>query len=904
MADAPTVHRPYDVLPMPAAGTPVPLRPAKTDVQSVASYADEDTSSLHAPDAVQLVEQVLELVASEAAALLAAENASDRLADLNVRTALASWDALRQPDEALRLLELAEGHPLALRLRAMAALDDPALLGRLAPDTGGAADAAVALATEIAEAWLWRHADPARAGELADRLLAGELPAPWRAHATELACLAHAAAGRWPRVIALRTAALGDDATPDEIAATAALVLDRGRDPAAALALCWARLAHFPGRDAGALGWLRCFDVALDAATALGDDRRFELLDRRAALIGELPGGALEALATLAAVAGELDSRRDAAEAAALWGELAGAPAAQLAGAFRRYADLRASWSAAAAGDPDSLATRLTAHRRLADTDCAEVAATHAWRALELAALAGDPGLGELARAVAEAAGSPAAERWLDAVELAAPGPAAIARFEGRGGLALRWAAAIAERADPDRAIALWQRAAAAPGALPTTRDHLARRSRGSGDEALSVAYQAWATAEPDPRCAAALWCARGIVDLSRGDFVEAEDALRRAAELAPDDPFCRAALAAVYRAGRRHEVLAQVLAELARALTSRDARAAAAREHAELLDEHLGDGAGARAALQRLLDERPDDVDAMLALARLCERDHAWPRAIELRRRAAELATTAARRAEIWSEIARGEELRGDREAALAALDRAHEAGHPDALREQARLHHEVGRLDRALGDRARRARGRSAAGAPHAAPEAPRPPADRARPRARGRGRGLPRRAQHRARSDRGAGRDRAAGPRARAVGRARPRVPRRAADRAQPGGPRRGARQDRRVARARRGPPPPARDRDHQRRQGAARRRARRALRAPARRPRRRDPDADPGPADAARRRPPARAGPAAARRQPVGRAGRSPWSASCRPSATRTPSARSRSCSSSATCARTG
>jgi hypothetical protein len=497
MADAPTFRA---FPPSSPARVPVPLRPAKTDVQPVASYADEDTSSLHAPDAVQLVEQVLQLVASEAAALLAAERGADRLADLNVRTALASWDALRQPDEALRLLELADGHPLALRLRAMAALDDPALLVRLAPDPHDPTAAAAALAIELAEAWLWRHADPGRAGELADRLLAGELPAAWRDHVTELACLAHAAAGRWDRVIALRTAALGDDAAPDEVAAAAVLMLDRSRDPAGALALCWARLAQFPGRDA-ALGWLRCLDVALDAATELGDDRRFELLDRRAGLVGELPGGALESLATLAAVAGELDARREATEAAALWAELAAAPAAQLPGAFQRYAHLRATWSAAG-GAPETRATRLAAHRRLADTDCAEVAATHAWRALELATLAGAPdlgGLGELARAVADAAGSPAAERWLDALDLAAPGPVAITRFEGRDGLALRWAAAIAERVDPDRAIALWQRAAAAPGALPTTRDHLTRRSRGD-DEALSVAYQTWATAEPDAR--------------------------------------------------------------------------------------------------------------------------------------------------------------------------------------------------------------------------------------------------------------------------------------------------------------------------------------------------------------------------------------------------------------------
>src|SRR5215831_16251523 len=157
MADAP-VQRPHDA-PLPPVHAPVAPRPPKTDVVPVESAADEDTSSLHAPDAGQVVEQVLQLVASEAAALLAGDHA-ERLADLNVRTALASWDALRQPDEALRLLELAEHHPLALRLRVMAALDDGALLERIEPE----AVAVAALGIELAEAWLWRHRAPARAG--------------------------------------------------------------------------------------------------------------------------------------------------------------------------------------------------------------------------------------------------------------------------------------------------------------------------------------------------------------------------------------------------------------------------------------------------------------------------------------------------------------------------------------------------------------------------------------------------------------------------------------------------------------------------------------------------------------------------------------------------------------------
>jgi tetratricopeptide (TPR) repeat protein len=697
------------IYPPPIPPRPTNPPPARTTVAVPVSGSTEElevtSSVLHAPDAPQLVASVLELAASEAAALLGDPARGERLADLSVRTALASWDALGQPDEALRMLELADAHPLAPRLRVMAALDDAALLDKLTPTATGA------LGIEVAEAWLWRHRKPERAAELADHLLAGELPPAWRAHLLELATLVHAALGRWQRVIALRTGALTATTWPDEIAATAALTLDRGDDASAALALCWAKLAQFAGPGDHAIGWLRCFDVALDAAIRLGDGRQLELLDRRAELVAELPGGALEALATRLAAAAELDARRDAADAAARFAELAETEAAQPAGALRRYAILRAAWAAAADLSPASRAQKLAAHRRLADTTCTEVAAAHAWRALELAALVDDPAVGDFARAVVDVVGSRAAEHWLDVAAVTEPDPAAIARFEARGGLAVRWAAALAERHKDTapvplegpphpagRAIELWRGAAAAPDALPTTHDQLARLHRRGDHDELSATYLAWTGNEPDGRTAAALWCARGVLDLARGDFVGAEDSLHHAAGLGPGDPFCRAALAAVYRAGNRHDQLVGVLANLSGSLTSRDARAVISREYAELLDRHTGDPAQARAALERLIADRPDDVETALTLARLCDRGQLWARAIELRRRAIALTRSPSEIGELWIAVARGEEQRDDRDAALLALDRAAAVGHPAALREQARLHHEAGRRDRAL--------------------------------------------------------------------------------------------------------------------------------------------------------------------------------------------------------------
>ncbi|HEY4176067.1 MAG TPA: tetratricopeptide repeat protein [Kofleriaceae bacterium] len=659
------------------------MAPAAMRTDVVASLASAEvgdiTRTVEPPDAEQLVGRMLELVASESEALLLGDDADGRLADLNVRTALASWDALHQTDEAVRFLELAERHPLAPRLRFAAALagGEDALLGvdgKLGDDPR--------LAIELAEAWLWRYGQHTRAANAIERAVRAAEPA-LMPQALEIAVIANMAAGRWDRVLELRMRMLPATNEPEEVAATAALMLDRADNPAGALKVCWEKLEFYPGPgtrpgttvDGTALGWLRVFDVAIEAATIIDDERKFELLDKRAELLSTVPNGGIEALATRFAVANELERDNEHAQVAQIYQQLAEDPSAAKPGAARHIAQLRLTWSTAGAKDR---AACMAAHRALSKDPCKEVATAHAWRALELAAVLHDNSIGELARIVADNAGSASGDRWLDIVELSAPTPALITRFERRG--SLRWAAYAAERqSERARAIGLWQRAAEG-SQLPSTRDHLVRLYRGPELEqgqtspgadaldALAEAYAACARSEKDPRSAAALWCARGIVDLGRGDFIEAEDSLRKAAELGPRDPFARAALAAVYRASRRLDALAQILSQLASTLTSKDGRAQAAREHAELLDE-AGDRAGATAALEQMIAERPDDVDALVSLAKLCEREQNWSRAIELRTRAAEHAQTPAKRTEILTDIARLHRKSGGAEKALAIV-------------------------------------------------------------------------------------------------------------------------------------------------------------------------------------------------------------------------------------------
>ena len=718
----PPIRRPSPKLPPLPARAPIAPSPKKTDVvvaqvdpAEEISEVSEITKNFEAPDAGQLVQNMLAFVASEAESLLVGDDSDGKLADLNVRTALASWDGLREPEEAMRYLELAESHPLAPRLHLSAALGqrapEPLAIVQARIDGLPAGRLKTALAVELAEAWLFRHKSPVQAAPLCDVMLSDASSPQWRPHIVGLASLIYAAIGQWDRVVTVKRNALDATSSFEDVAATAALVLDREGDAVAALGLCWDAILRMDstehGRDKAAAntrgGSLRVIDVAIDAAARASDERLLELLDRRAELVATLPGGAIETLATRHAVASALTRDGQHAEAATLWAQLADDPMATQPVAARRIAMLAAGWAAAAAGD---LKAALAARKKLAASDhddCVEVTASHAWRALELAAAtAAAPGeIGELANVIVSAVDTPAAAWWIDLLDHQSPTSATITRLETRGGLALRWAAIIAENVDnPRRAIELWRRTAHLEERFGCEYDHVVRLLRGGDEDELADAYLLWALEEKDPRSASALQCARGIVELVRGDFVEAEETLQRAADLDPQDAFCRAALAAVYRAGKRHDQLAHVLADLSTSLASRDGRAAAAREYAQLLDEHLGDPASARAALERMIKERPEDDDTMLVLAKLHDRDGNWAASIDLRKRAAELAQTPDKKAEQWLEIAAREERRGNRDAALAALDKALETNtrRADALREQARIHRLSGNSERAL--------------------------------------------------------------------------------------------------------------------------------------------------------------------------------------------------------------
>ncbi|MCB9575337.1 MAG: hypothetical protein H6709_24945, partial [Kofleriaceae bacterium] len=157
-----------------AAGTtPGPL-PDGIGLPAIPGDDGETTRPFSLPNSAVLVDEIVELVAAEGEALLSGgEDADERLADLNLRLSLIAWDILEDEEDSARYLELAERHPLAVRLTLSHALlhDDVVTIERTEGLVEHVADARerLVLLRDLAEAWLYRVGDPGRAAATATR---------------------------------------------------------------------------------------------------------------------------------------------------------------------------------------------------------------------------------------------------------------------------------------------------------------------------------------------------------------------------------------------------------------------------------------------------------------------------------------------------------------------------------------------------------------------------------------------------------------------------------------------------------------------------------------------------------------------------------------------------------------
>jgi Tfp pilus assembly protein PilF len=721
--------------------------PGDTSTTSGRFDDDEGTRPFVSPIAGAVIDQLVEALAAEAETLLAAhaDPAADRrLADLEVQLALIAWDIADDPDDAARHLELAEHHPLAPALRLAAAMDAgpriAAALAAVEPALAGVEPPArrAELLRELAEAYLYRAAEPARAHAAVTQLLAipdGDKPADPIAVLADDPDLAHLAA--------VAASAVGDDdaaatailagvdtagliagtmtaAGAGAVAAAGAALLDRRHDPAAALELCWTAIARDVD-DTTAIGvhalvWLRVVDLGIEAALRQGDPRVAELLAERNGLLAADPSAVTERAAAELLGALARQHRGDHDDAFAPLDRLAD-PAREPPGLGARIAAFGALHAAVAAErHRDAIAAR----ERLAGPESAEAAGVHvpgwtvvhAWRALELADAAslGDAAaVPTLARHHARVhALLPSAESARIGERLHLADPAAlIAILDGQPGAGARRAAAVAETrlADDGRAMRLLRArlaeltdgAADDAGAARSELIHLARLLRRVRDGGgLAIVYDRLADAAGDGRERAAYGNAAAAMHLTQGRLADAEAALLEVTAAAPDDLAARIALAALYRRTQRWPELATALSALSETVASPELKGKLVREHAEILRRDLGDAAGARVVLEAALVDSPDDAQVLRGLAALYDDAGDFGRAAELRRRVLELVDDPLEESEILIDIGRTEAARGDDVAALAAFERAAglDPASPDAIRGQIDVHRRADRL------------------------------------------------------------------------------------------------------------------------------------------------------------------------------------------------------------------
>lgn len=256
----------------------------------------------------------------------------------------------------------------------------------------------------------------------------------------------------------------------------------------------------------------------------------------------------------------------------------------------------------------------------------------------------------------------------------------------GTSAATARWAAMLAEWRDgnTEAALAVWIQLAQMPDSPALMWDFVARLARARGDRAtLTLAYQNLAQrAAPEEALIWKLACA--AVDIDRNALRDAEACLAPllAAPPSPTQVAAHLLNAVILRIEERFEELAPALERCATIAQSAAVRRALARERAALVAERSGDLDTARAMLEELLRDTPDDHETVLALATIAERDGApaADRAAELRKRAISLAPDEASKSKLLLDLAELQRKRGDVAAARAALERARQLAPADA--------------------------------------------------------------------------------------------------------------------------------------------------------------------------------------------------------------------------------
>jgi len=200
----------------------------------------------------------------------------------------------------------------------------------------------------------------------------------------------------------------------------------------------------------------------------------------------------------------------------------------------------------------------------------------------------------------------------------------------------------------------------------------------------------------PRPRDRAWLHYQRGrLLEDTQGDLAAARQAYASAIELDPDHPTLVGAALRCARRARDWPAVAGLLERLANAVQGDERlRAALVAERARLVETRLDDNGPAAELYETALRIDPDVDEALPALARLYGERGDWTGLLAALDRAAAHAADGPARAQLLYRAARIHSARlGDRAAAIALLERAHEQA-PDQrsiLEELARLHQDA---------------------------------------------------------------------------------------------------------------------------------------------------------------------------------------------------------------------
>ncbi len=628
-----------------------------------------------------------------------------RKADLLIRLGLLCWDVLEDAEAAERYLcdAAASAHPLAARLRAAVLLSrrDTAGLAKLQSEPALAKLAGLQAQLSVS---LLMLGDAERAVAAARAATTAREHAPEDAARLEIARdvlrIALGGKGTWKEL-----SELGRKAPPDDLdlrleharalldaqgAADADPEIERNRRRTVArevLSLLdkafFAKLREATGGDRLART-LYALDLALEALDVVHGDKRTAsvetsemLLRERLAALSDVSDAETERASAAFQLAVIIEPARgaEALDALLLVGDAPGAMGARLTGQLRRRLQLQqGAWAEAAetlqalVGEGDDPAGVRAAYLRraaellearagdraraeqtfleLAEAADRDVAATRALLRIRLGRGGTLAGLGPALEAAARLrVGSPIAQSMLAFASL-------LGEAEGRPADALK---ARREMSAPDV-------------------DDLVRLCRATGDaEGLAEAYGKAATEAADTRVAAAFQVAAGAVRLAMGDVAGATESLGAATAKAPDDLVARAIEVAIHRKAGRWKELAKALEAQLDRMTTPLARSNLLRELGRVAKDRLGDVAQARKALEQALELDPEDATTLVELARLCEQDKDWKRAVELRERAVESAKGSPRAAAILLEL--GELFSahlGDDAAARSAFERA----------------------------------------------------------------------------------------------------------------------------------------------------------------------------------------------------------------------------------------